>query len=372
MASSTSSEYALPSNSSSVASVLTLKLDRTNYPLWLAQITPLLKSRGLMGFVKGTTTCPPSVVKDKDNTEKVNPAYDDWIRQDQLILSWINGSLSPSVLGPVARYTTSRDTWLSLEKRFASQTLHRIIHLRGELLRTTRGDSSISEFLDKINVSSAQARDSPITYEGLEALLLTAERRFQSQGLNLNEVTPTALVAGRGSGRGGGYRGGRNGGFRGGSSFSRGGGRFPSPQSSSSSTGGYNGHNRNFPHSNNRRFSSPSQTSGSSQPSGSSVVSGRVNCQICNRPGHTALDCYNRMNLAYEGRIPSPQLSAMAAHSYSPAASRTWLLDTGANAHITPDAGNLNDARDYHGSHVGGVVAGTGSQIGEDAFPRIE
>ncbi|KAL6281384.1 hypothetical protein ACE6H2_018265 [Prunus campanulata] len=351
MASSTSFEYALPSNSSSVASVLTLKLDHTNYPLWLAQITPLLKSRGLMGFVKGTTTCPPSVVKDKDNTEKVNPAYDDWIRQDQLILSWINGSLSPSVLGPVARYTTSRDTWLSLEKRFASQTLHRIIHLRGELLRTTRGDSSISEFLDKIcgisdslalaghsvndqelvsiimnnvgplyetTVSSAQARDSPITYEGLEALLLTAERRFQSQGLNLNEVTPTALVAGRGSGRGGGYRGGRNGGFRGGSSFSRGGGRFPSPQSSSSSTGGYNGHNRNFPHSNNRRFSSPSQTSGSSQPSGSSVVSGRVNCQICNRPGHTALDCYNRMNLAYEGRIPSPQLSAMAAHSYSP------------------------------------------------------
>ncbi|GMY22168.1 hypothetical protein FCV25MIE_17409, partial [Fagus crenata] len=35
-----------------------IKLDRTNYPLWLAQIVPILKSKNLMGFVTGRTLCP--------------------------------------------------------------------------------------------------------------------------------------------------------------------------------------------------------------------------------------------------------------------------------------------------------------------------
>jgi hypothetical protein len=38
---------------------MSIKLDRTNYPLWLAQIVPILKSKNLMGFVTGTNPCPP-------------------------------------------------------------------------------------------------------------------------------------------------------------------------------------------------------------------------------------------------------------------------------------------------------------------------
>ncbi|XP_050104332.1 chorismate mutase 1, chloroplastic-like isoform X2 [Malus sylvestris] len=36
---------------SSMTTVVNIKLDRTNYPLWLAQILPILKSRDLMGYV---------------------------------------------------------------------------------------------------------------------------------------------------------------------------------------------------------------------------------------------------------------------------------------------------------------------------------
>eukprot|EP00268_Persea_americana_P016027 TRINITY_DN17604_c0_g1_i1.p1 TRINITY_DN17604_c0_g1~~TRINITY_DN17604_c0_g1_i1.p1 ORF type:complete len:136 (-),score=27.05 TRINITY_DN17604_c0_g1_i1:1278-1685(-) len=35
-------------------------------------------------------------------------------------------------------------------------------------------------------------------------------------------------------------------------------------------------------------------------------------CQICNRTGHTALDCYHRMDFSYQGRHPPSQLAAMA------------------------------------------------------------
>ncbi|XP_062013808.1 uncharacterized protein LOC133730186 [Rosa rugosa] len=169
-----------------------------------------------MGYVDGTSRCPPCFKTDAAGqpTDEINPAYDLWMAQDQMVLGWINNSLTPAVLATVARSTTSFFTWSSLAKRFASQSQNRILQLRGDLLRTMRGNMSISDFLDKINsiadnlalagspmndndlvsiimnnvgplyettVSSAQARDTPITYDSLEALLLSAERRLQDQ-----------------------------------------------------------------------------------------------------------------------------------------------------------------------------------------------
>ncbi|KAL6211137.1 hypothetical protein ACLB2K_016365 [Fragaria x ananassa] len=50
----------IPENSSlAVSNFLSIKLDRTNYPLWLAQIQSLLKSQNLMSYVDGTLGCPP-------------------------------------------------------------------------------------------------------------------------------------------------------------------------------------------------------------------------------------------------------------------------------------------------------------------------
>lgn len=36
--------------------------------------------------------------------------------------------------------------------------------------------------------------------------------------------------------------------------------------------------------------------------------SGRPLCQVCKKYGHKALDCYNRLNMAFQGRNPSCQL----------------------------------------------------------------
>ncbi|CAL8081500.1 unnamed protein product [Prunus armeniaca] len=44
----------------------------------------------------------------------------------------------------------------------------------------------------------------------------------------------------------------------------------------------------------------------------SSSMNTRLVCQICGKQGHPALDYYQRMNLAYEGRIPAKRLTTMA------------------------------------------------------------
>ncbi|KAI5345981.1 hypothetical protein L3X38_013859 [Prunus dulcis] len=96
---------------------LTVKLDPTKYPLWLAQIIPLLNSNGLMSFVDGTAMCPPAFLLDPDGkpTNTTNPDYDHWIQMDQFVLSLINGSLSHFVVATLEGSISARATWVALE-----------------------------------------------------------------------------------------------------------------------------------------------------------------------------------------------------------------------------------------------------------------
>jgi hypothetical protein len=41
--------------------------------------------------------------------------------------------------------------------------------------------------------------------------------------------------------------------------------------------------------------------------------SSRPQCQICGKLGHLAIDCYQRMNFAYQDKNPPSKLAAMAA-----------------------------------------------------------
>lgn len=54
------------------------------------------------------------------------------------------------------------------------------------------------------------------------------------------------------------------------------------------------------------------------------------NLSVCRKPGHEAIDCYNRLNMAYQGRNPSRQLAAMQITAESP---HVWLTDSGATHH---------------------------------------
>ncbi|KAM1206471.1 hypothetical protein FF1_007111 [Malus domestica] len=291
-----------------------------------------------------------------------------------MILSWINGSLTAFVLFVMVSKRTARATWEALEQRYASTSQNRILFLRNELLQTKKGDLSVADYLDRMNaiadnlalaghpvsddelvqivlnnlgpafemtVSAAQARDNPITYPTLEALLLTTERRMADQTVPLVEgATVNAFIASRGRG------GGR----------SRGNGRGTSP-STRGAQRSYNPRNNNY------------QRNPSGNIERSASYGDRIVCQICGKPGHPALDCYHRMNTAFEGRIPAQRLSAMTSSTIpiNKQQNGTWLLDIGANAHITPDLQNLVNPKDYTGKDG---VGGIGPQDTEDAFLR--
>ncbi|KAL5725644.1 hypothetical protein ACHQM5_008767 [Ranunculus cassubicifolius] len=90
-------------------------------------------------------------------------------------------------------------------------------------------------------------------------------------------------------------------------------------------------------------------------------------CQICQIPGHLAIDCYNRLNLAYIGKTPPQKLKAMVAqreyhNSSVPSSSHSpWVLDTGATNHVTADASQFTDYSPYTGSDK--LCVGNGDSI---------
>jgi hypothetical protein len=106
------------------------------------------------------------------------------------------------------------------------------------------------------------------------------------------------------------------------------------------------------------RYSSPRP-----QPDGDSknhfISSSRPPCQICGKTSHQALDCFHRMDYAFQGRRPPSQLQAMVAHSAY--GDQEWYADSAANAHITHDLDNLTLQQPLQTSDV--VVVGNGSTL---------
>nr|TKS04854.1 uncharacterized protein D5086_0000138950 [Populus alba] len=68
---------------------------------------------------------------------------------DQLILGWINSSLSDGSLSQVINSESSHDAWQVLETLYSTHTRDRIQQIKGELQSLTKGTSSLEDYLHK-------------------------------------------------------------------------------------------------------------------------------------------------------------------------------------------------------------------------------
>ncbi|XP_070667376.1 uncharacterized protein [Malus domestica] len=202
--------------------------------------------------------------------------------------------------------------------------------MRTELMNTSRGDLSIADYLDKVNVLAdnltlfralvsesdlvaiiiskvgpqyettvtfAQAHDTSITYNALEALLLSADQCHNAFFLPFDVGTSAfaAVSGGGGASRGHGdsFRGGRSRGYPCGGGLSR--------NYTSDSTFGPSFSvappSRDPLSTSIRILGLPLGSNGSNSTPLAFFSSGRIQCQICKRYGHSTIDCFNRLNM---------------------------------------------------------------------------
>ena len=378
-----------PSTASPFLNSLAKKLDDTNYLFWRQQIEPIIKAHKLQWFVVNPVI-PPQYLSETDCQDgKVNPAFEAWEVHDQMLLTWLQSTLSKSVLSRVIGSTHSYQVWDKIHEYFHLQTKAHTRQLRTDLRTTSLDGKTMREFLSQIKTIADEIAGvgNPIPLEehvdaileGLsqdyasvisvmeskfttppvaevEALLLAHESRLarftkQSFSPSVNYTQgyphPTSSDIGTrshsavgfvrdGGGRGpNGARGGSNKGRRGGGPGRGRGGRFANFQ-----------------------------------------------CQICLKYGHTANICFYRADSSYQPHEslvlhdPStqypvqptlPQSIDKASNTWvnpnlpnsTPAnalltssqnvTNSTWIPDSGASFHVTGESQNIHQLGHFNG-----------------------
>ncbi|KAM2633067.1 hypothetical protein EV1_023726 [Malus domestica] len=389
-----------------ISCMVPTKLKRDNYLVWKALFAPIFRRYKLTGILDGTEVCPPPFLLDSSghSTGAPNPAFEAWYEKDQNILIWLNSTLSEEIIPFTVGVSSSRELWINLEQRFGGVSAVHIHQLRTRLHSVQKGDLSISAYIQQIKgisdalmaagapisdpdliavtlnglsdeyesfIDSIMLRISSTSLDELHGLLINKElfmdRKKKSVVPSVTEpfhayaaqsqrsqapllptppfnAFPQAFVAPYSN-----YNSSKN--YRG---------------SHRGHTRGNNrGNNRSFPNyrgTNNFRGNSytPSRSSGGSNRQYSG---GRVPCQICHSHNHEAIDCFERMNHAFAGKIPPAKLAAMCAHTTAKSTSPTWILDSGATSHITNDISAIHSPMPYHGDDKVYIGDGQGMPI---------
>lgn len=282
---------------------------------------PILYGYRLASHVDGTAPIPP-----REIDGVLNPAFSNWFCDDQIVRSWINGSVSESIFTQIARCQTAKEAWDKLSGIYSKGAQTQIQQLRKQLRQLMRGTDTIDDYMRKARTIADQlaafgcpvedgvlvcdvlaglgteyrpftraieARIHPASFDELYALLLSEEQQLRFDSLSLaSSVPPTAQYGAAGRGNSGGGRPRGRGRGRGGSS-----GRH----------GYYN---------NGGRGNSSSDT---------------VICYNCNGNGHLSRQC------------PSPRSVPQAnAARIDGGNSAGWTVDSGANYHLVANQENIH------------------------------
>ncbi|GAA0142221.1 hypothetical protein LIER_35538 [Lithospermum erythrorhizon] len=268
----------------------------------------------IFGVVNGTIPQPVST----------HPQQLIWIRCDRIAHSWINSSLSPSVLETLLNYNcpSANNAWTTLNQLFLDNVSATQMQLCYKSIREPLQDGDLvaqtllglpvafNPFIIDINAMSPR----PTFEAAIRPLLLSEEDRVQASAkvnigalslLLYSNTTPSFV-----------------------------------PNASSSQS-------RSVVHSNG---TSPPFKSGGSFTAkilGSSPCNHKQLCQICEKGFHSANNCSNRFNHAYTSTKLQHYLAAMHIDDHE---GTLWYLDSGASAHITGDSSLLHSLIPYYGS----------------------
>uniref|UniRef100_A0A2N9GUG0 Reverse transcriptase Ty1/copia-type domain-containing protein n=1 Tax=Fagus sylvatica TaxID=28930 RepID=A0A2N9GUG0_FAGSY len=333
---SANSPITIPSNQSpllllnNMSNLMSTKLDSSNYMIWKLQITVVLDAYSMLEHLDGSIPKPNQFL----TTRNWNSSCESRFSGNETVSTYLQ------------RIKTMRDKFSAVGVHSDHEELIHVI-LKGL-------PKEYAPF-----ASAIRTRDTILPLEKLSVLLQTEEQSMSEATESLSNSALAMFVShnkpsfngnhgfNRGRGRNS-YSRGRNGGGR---NYNQ----------------GFSSLNTSTPHYQQQQYQQQQISPPAQQASHTTFQSKneRPTCQICWKMGHYAIDCYHRMNFAYQGKNPTTKLAAMASASnlqYTQNA-ETWLTDTGATDHITANASNLSHQSPYQGQEQVSVGNGQGLPI---------
>ena len=109
-----------------------LTLPSSKYISWKLQFHTSFIRYDHLGYIDGSKPCPPANLP-HNNTTIPNPEHILRIKQDQLILTAIIGSLSPTIIPFIAQSKASREAWTILANTYTKPSCGHIKHIKTQL-----------------------------------------------------------------------------------------------------------------------------------------------------------------------------------------------------------------------------------------------
>ncbi|MCH82300.1 retrovirus-related Pol polyprotein from transposon TNT 1-94 [Trifolium medium] len=122
-----STAHATPVNFSSTELVMfqlkiSKKLDEKNFLMWLQQIEPVVNAHNLSSFLYYIEILEKFIRDSVTSAIVANPAHRLWIRQDQWILSWLQSTISSSIMTGISGCVHVLQLWKWIHDHFQKLT----------------------------------------------------------------------------------------------------------------------------------------------------------------------------------------------------------------------------------------------------------
>ncbi|CAN6556811.1 unnamed protein product [Malus baccata var. baccata] len=179
---------------SSVSSSVSVKLDDSNYLPWHFQMQLMLEGYGIMGFIDGSTCCPPQYSEGLSGGVGSRIETDDykvWKMHDRALMQLITSTLSSVAISCAIGSISARDLWVRLQERFSTVSKTSIFQLKSDLQTIKKGADSVTQYLQRIKEARDYLAAAGVNFEDEDIVILALN------GLSAEYNTFRCVIRGR-------------------------------------------------------------------------------------------------------------------------------------------------------------------------------
>ncbi|XP_048438263.1 uncharacterized protein LOC125476347 [Pyrus x bretschneideri] len=112
-----------------------------NYGTWAQSMTMALMVKNKLGLVDGTIAKP---------TDAQVEELQQWNRCNNLVKTWLLGSMSKEISGSVIHCKDARQMWLDLQERFSHVNIVQLFHIENEIHNCVHSNMTVSSYFTKL------------------------------------------------------------------------------------------------------------------------------------------------------------------------------------------------------------------------------
>ncbi|KAM0042241.1 putative transcription factor interactor and regulator CCHC(Zn) family [Helianthus debilis subsp. tardiflorus] len=358
-----------------LAPMIALKLTPNNYISWRTQMVPIVSIQQLLSHVDGSLT-PPTPTILSGEKEIINSHHTSLIRDEQQTIILLNASLSEEVFSIIVGLSSAREIWVALEAAFCNASVERVQNLRDSLRALNKGDKSVADFarsfkticdqltaighpidamdevywflcglrtsFESFSTTTRSVRPIP-SFVDLVASVVSHELFIKNlHGTLQNDTSNTLAFMAQSSNIT------NNNNFRQsnfGGSTANSGHQFRSNRSNYNTRSNRTNYNSRFGGQTCNFLRGQNKTN---RPPFNNFQ--RPTCQLCNKPGHSAAQCFHLASFAQSTASPDQLAQAFHAQCQLNTTVPDWTSDTGATTHMLPNALPLQNTATMQGS----------------------